>query len=83
MHNFKLETMSNAKTYHFHVAFFTNESKTILSGKTYKCENILDSIEMYIHDVATPSMSRIKYISCEENMSKTELREIRYYEHGK
>lgn len=82
MHNFKLETMTQSKTYHFHVAFYTDEMKTVLSGKTYTCKTILDAIELYIHDFATPSMFRIKYISCEENMTVTELKEIRKYEHG-
>lgn len=63
--------------YHFHVAFYNDDSKRVLSGKTYKCRTIIEAVELYVHDSNTPSMSRIKYISCEELMTENELKEIR------
>jgi hypothetical protein len=78
MHNIKLETMTttNDNQLHFHVAFFVDNEKQVLSGKTYACDNIVEAIEAFIHDSATPSMSRIKYISCEENMTPFETIKI-------
>ena len=69
--------MSTPKLFHFHVAYFTDEIKNVLSGRTYHCDSIIEAIEMYIKDTETPSTSRIKYISCEENMTERELKEIR------
>ena len=63
--------------HHFHVAFYIDDSKLVLSGRTYKCETIVEAIEFYVHDSTTPSMSRIKYVSCEELMTENELKEIR------
>jgi hypothetical protein len=56
----------------FHVAYYTNFDKTILSGKTYQAENILDVIELFITDKSTPSINTIKYISNEQLKGQTE-----------
>ncbi len=69
--------METNNMYHFHVAFYNDDSKLVLSGRTYKCETIVEAIELYVHDSNTPSMSRIKYVSCEQLMTENELKEIR------
>ena len=56
----------------FHIAFYTDLSKTILSGATYETETILDAIELFILDKKTPTMDSIKYISNEQLMTPKE-----------
>lgn len=56
----------------FHVAFYCNSSKTVLSGVTYQAASILDALELFILDKNTPSMAAIKYISNENLMSSNE-----------
>ena len=69
-----METKSNL---HFHVAFYTTISKNVLSGKTYEATSIIEAIEKFNADNNTPSMSMVKYVSCEENMTMGEIKEIR------
>jgi hypothetical protein len=61
----------------FHVAFYINPQKTVLSGKTYKADSIISAIEKYQKDEETPLLSMIKYVSNENNMSSEELKELR------
>lgn len=56
----------------FHIAFYTNGSKTVLSGVTYETETILDAIELFVLDKKTPSMNSIKYVSNEQLMTPKE-----------
>lgn len=70
-------TTTNDNQLHFHVAFFVDREKQTLSGRTYYCDSFIEALQLYILDTETPSMSRIKYISCEENMTERELKEIR------
>jgi hypothetical protein len=61
----------------FHVAFYTTTSKNVLSGRNYEGNSIIEAIEKFNADDNTPSMSMIKYVSIEENMTKSEIKEIR------
>lgn len=61
----------------FHVAFYINPQKTVLSGKTYEATSIIEAIEKFNADDNTPSMSMIKYVSVEQNMSTEEIKNLR------
>jgi hypothetical protein len=69
--------MSNQKKIHFHIAYYIDTNNNILSGKTYSSCSISSAVEEYTTDSNTPSIDKIKYISCEENMRKEELQDIK------
>jgi hypothetical protein len=61
----------------FHIAFYTSQDKTLLSGKTYEAYTILEAIEKYRNDEKLPSILQIKYIANVANMTQDEITEIK------
>lgn len=61
----------------FHVAYYVNDEKSVLTGVTYRAKDILTALRMYVEDEKTPSHTKIKYISNTTLLSEEEKKSIR------